>query len=557
MNYAQHFNPRETPQSEQADPRQVKNSAGGYTFQIDCWKRLERFLILGCEGGTYYATEQTLTRENAKTVAECLDADGKRTVKTIVDVSDGGRAPKNDAAIFALALAASALDESTRRDALAALPKVCRIGTHLFAFAEAIDKFRGWGPSLRKAVGRWYSEKSIERLCEQLAKYEQRNGWSHRDLLRLAHPEPKADRAAIYRWATARDLGERSVAGSEKAKRAERKYGAVEGLPAYLAAFDELKHADQKRTIELVREHGFTHEMIDTRHKNSPEVWEALFERMPMTAMIRNLAKMTAVGFLKPLSSSIPVACSRLTDTEALRKARVHPIAVLSALAVYRQGHGEKGSLTWSPVSQIMDALDAGFYASFGALQPSGKRMLLAIDVSGSMDSNPVSGVPGLDCRQAAAAMAMVTARTEPTWHAVGFASNGRGCYGGRWGGNSPVLVDIGITPRMRLDDVIAKMRAVPMGGTDCALPMLHAAGNELGVDCFVVYTDNETWAGQIHPHQALEAYRAKSGIDARLAVSAFTATNFSIAKQDDPRELDIVGFDLNAPAVLAEFARG
>ena len=53
----------------------------------------------------------------------------------IAQVSDAGRAPKNDPALFALAVAAGAEDEQTRRAALSALPQVARTGTHLFQFA--------------------------------------------------------------------------------------------------------------------------------------------------------------------------------------------------------------------------------------------------------------------------------------------------------------------------------------------------------------------------------------------------------------------------------------
>ena len=35
------------------------------------------------------------------------------------------------------------------------------------------------------------------------------------------------------------------------------------------------------------------------------------------------------------------------------------------------------------------------------------------------------------------------------------------------------------------------------MGGTDCAQPMLYAKRKQLDVDVFIVYTDNETWAGK------------------------------------------------------------
>ena len=46
-----------TPQT-QAIPGTVPNSAGGHAFPVDDWTRLDRFLVLGSEGGSYYAAER-------------------------------------------------------------------------------------------------------------------------------------------------------------------------------------------------------------------------------------------------------------------------------------------------------------------------------------------------------------------------------------------------------------------------------------------------------------------------------------------------------------------
>lgn len=93
------------------------------------------------------------------------------------------------------------------------------------------------------------------------------------------------------------------------------------------------------------------------------------------------------------------------------------------------------------------------------------------------------------------------------------------------------------------------------MGGTDCALPMLYAAARKLEVDVFHIYTDNETWAGGIHPFQALRQYREQTGIPAKLVIVAMTSTGFSIADPNDAGMLDVAGFDSAAPAVIADFA--
>src|ERR1043166_7979381 len=107
--------------------------------------RRGRFLMPGSEGGSYYASELELTRKNAQAVERCIGEDGPRAVQEIARVSDEGRAPKNDPAIFARAMAAGIGDEPTRKAALEALSQVCRTGTHLFQFATFVEGFRGWG----------------------------------------------------------------------------------------------------------------------------------------------------------------------------------------------------------------------------------------------------------------------------------------------------------------------------------------------------------------------------------------------------------------------------
>lgn len=142
-------------------------------------------------------------------------------------------------------------------------------------------------------------------------------------------------------------------------------------------------------------------------------VWEALLEEMPITALVRNLATMTRVGLLDPSSAATAHVVAELADAERIRRARVHPIAVLAALRTYASGRGARGRNEWRPVRQIVDALDGAFYAAFGNVESTGKRLFIALDVSGSMTSGMVAGIPGLTPRDASAALALVTAATE------------------------------------------------------------------------------------------------------------------------------------------------
>ena len=93
-------------------------------------------------------------------------------------------------------------------------------------------------------------------------------------------------------------------------------------------------------------------------------------------------------------------------------------------------------------------------------------------------------------------------------------------------------------------------------GSTDCALPMLDAMECGIEADAFVVITDNETWYGDVHPSEALNQYRKKTGINAKMIVVAMEGNHFSIADPKDPGMIDVVGFDASLPKVVEEFLR-
>ena len=546
MKYAKVFNTRNTPQHQPIPgTNQVPNAAGGFAWAVNDWTRLNRFLILGSEGGTYYASEAKLIRENAEAVLRSIRADGERVVREIVAISDAGRAPKNDPALFALAMCAGLGNEATRKAALNALPSVARTGTHLFHFAEYVEGFRGWGRGLRQAVGSWYDQMPTAQLALQIVKYRQRDKWTHRDLLRLSHPKTEdATRNAMYHWIV---NGWESV-GEEPHPDADLRI---------LWAFERLQRAvNAVEAARLVRDYRLPMEAVPSERRGR-EVWEAVLPHSGLTFLIRNLGNLSKCGILavdNPAETA--EIAGRIADGAALKRARVHPIQLLAALSTYRTGRGARGGGQWDVAPAIVDALDAAFYAAFGNVELAGKRWVLALDVSGSMAMGEIAGIPGLTPRVGSAAMAMVTYRVEPAVALVAFTA-GTGGAGGRWGGGTPGMTPLAISRKQRLDDVVASVSALPMGGTDCALPMRWALNNRVEADAFVIYTDNETWAGSVHPAQALREYREKTGIAARLIVVGMTSGGFMIADPNDAGMLDIAGFDAAAPEVIRQFAAG
>lgn len=536
MNYlSKGYGTKATPQSE-AIPgsTQTMNSAGGFAWSVDDRTRVRRFLILGSEGGTYYQRERELTKENIAAGLRMLAEDGAWLVNEIVSVSLAGRAPKVNPTIFLLAAACNAPELATRRAAFRAIPVVCRTGTHLFTFCRYVEQFRGWGRGLKSAVADWYFQ-DTSKLALQAVKYRQREGWTHRDVLRLTHPKTKDERLeGVWKF---------MLSGISDPVVANDAIGREAIITGFLLA---QRSSTPKDTARLVTEYGLPREAVKPEHLTDAGVWEALLHSgahgMPMHALVRNLGNMGKLGLLDQLGSQSSYVIDRLHDQEGITRSRLHPIGVLAALMTYASGHGARGSGVWKPNPQVVDALDSAFYLAFGNVKPIGKPTMLAVDVSGSMGMGEVAGIPGLTPRVAAAAMTLVTAAVEPDYGIFAFSGG---------------FVPLDVTPRMRLTEVLAVVDRYNFDRTDCAQPMLFALRKKVAVDTFVVYTDSETWAGSVHPVQALERYRREVRPGARSAVVGMVSNGFTIADPDDAGMLDLVGFDTATPELIRSFGAG
>lgn len=522
-----------TPQSQPIPGRETEmklNNAGGFTFSLDKWGVLDRFIMIGSEGGNYYVGERDVTKQSFTVVKQCLAEDGLRAVARAVEYSTAGRAPKNDPAVVVLALAAVYGDDKTKEAAFEALPKVARTGTWLFLFVSIVDSLGKWNAATKRGVAKWYTSKTMDRLAVQLLKYQSRNGWAHRDVLRLAHVKPSNDvQSNLFRYAV------KGADGMEMGM----------NVPKLVVDFETLKRTDSKsevlRLIESNRDLSW--EMVPTQWHKDNDVMMALLPHMGLTALTRKLALLTQNGLIAPLSAATKLVVEKLSDAESLKAQRVHPITLLQALRIYSAGHllelrpGQEQK-KWKPEQRIVDALDSAFYAAFGNVEKTSESYLLGVDCSGSMFDARVNGMQGLTAADVAAVMALAIAKNQPNYWIGGFNTG---------------MSELKISPNMRLDKVLQVMESFNWGGTDCAQPMLHAAKHKMEVDKFVVVTDNETWAGSIQPTQALKQYRQKFGRPSRNIVIGTMMSEFTIADPKDPYQLDIAGFDAAAPQIIAQ----
>ncbi len=517
-----------TPVTKKAAPGQKKSHQGGYVFVVGDMERARRFLIMGAETSFYQAGAQ-IALENATTLQKLAKSEQAfALIDLIEEISVGGRAAKQSPGLFALALViGTAEDSRVKAYAYSKLSAVARTASTLFEFTSYLQQFQHLGGmGFQKAVGRWYTEKSVDSLAYQMVKYRQRDGFDHSRLLRLSKRVKSNERpelGPLLDWSLGKPVEE------------------PEKIPGIVKGFELAKNASSADEVaRLVREYKLSWEMVPSERLNDVKVWDALLDgNVPLGALIRQLPRLTNLGILSQLGGRTAEIEDRLTDREALKKARIHPLNVLAAQRTYASGRGR--SQSWTPVRRITDALEKTFYASFDAIEPTGKRWYLGLDVSASMTWAKISESLPLTPREASAVMAMVTARTEREHY---------------FGAFSDAMHAVDLTPSDTLAATIRKLESVRMGGTNLSLPMVDALQKKIPVDAFVVYTDNELGLGRTHPFQALEQYRQGMGIDAKLIVVAMTATRFSIANPNDPGMLDIAGFDTAAPGLMAEFVR-
>ena len=520
-----------TPQSQAIPGREAemaRNNAGGFTFTLDKWGTLDRFIMIGSEGGNYYVGQNDLTKQSFTNTLACIAEDGVRAVNRAVEYSVAGRAPKNDAALVVLALAAAKGSPAVQAAAYDALPKVARIGTHLFTFVSILNSMGKWNAAAKRGLSKWYTNRSIEKLAVQMLKYQSRNGWSHRDVLRLAHVKAQNE--------VQNNLFKYVVKGGEALSHGDP-------IPQLVVDFEFLKRAENSKDVVRLIESNkdISWELVPTQFLKDPDVLMALLPNMGLTAVIRQLGKLSAAGVIAPLSSGSKLVMSKLQDAEALKAQRVHPITLLQAFKQYQQGRGDKGSLVWTPDQRVLDTVNDAFYASFSNVEDTGAGILMGVDCSGSMWGASVNGSPNLCAAEVAAVMALAIVKNQKNFWIGGFNTR---------------MSELKITPNMRLDAVLNVMQRFSWGGTDCAQPMLHAMQNNMSnVDLFVTITDNETWAGHIQPVQALRDYRKKHVATAKNVVIGTSVSSFTIADPKDAGMLDIAGFDSAAPQIIADFA--
>ncbi|RVE61566.1 hypothetical protein OJAV_G00171890 [Oryzias javanicus] len=513
------------------------------------WRhQLRRFLCYGSEGNVFTARDQgRISLNNAEALLSCLqeEEDGAEVVEEIRRFVQEGRVVRLDPSFFALALCSQHSKRKTREAAFKALKELCRDPAHLFAVVQYKKELREgmkcgiWGRALRTAVSDWYNKQDPMVLAAAVTRCKQREGWSHKDLLRLSHTKPSKEAVALISKYVTKGWTEVQAFYADKENSEE-----VVKVLSYLEAVEKVKHScDETEVINLIGEHKLEMEQLLTQHLQSKQVWRALLNDMPLHSVLKILGRMTANEVLEPRSSTTQSLCERIRNEDTLKKENIHPFSIFLAMENYKRGHqGYLGRTKWEPNNCILKALESAFYSSFMNVEPVGKRFLVAVDVSMSLIDILLGTSVNTPVAAAAAAITMIFARTEADTHVLVFSDG--------------AVVPCPLSPQMTLADVAAKLGTNSSGDTDCSLPITWATENGKCVDVFIILTNNPVGTLTTSPVESLKKYRQTTGVHSKLVVCGLTSTGNAITDTEDRGLLSMCGFDLGTLTVIRNFSQ-
>lgn len=184
---------------------------------------------------------------------------------------------------------------------------------------------QNWGRAQRRAVSNWYLNQNPSKLAMAVTKYQNREGYTHRDILRLAHPSTKDPLLCFlfdyitHGWTKAlenlnkpkettqgetMETTEASASVEGHASNTADNDGddednnvklvTIEKLKEFLETVENMKKStDENELATAIRQQGLVREHMPTTMLRSTTIWSALLEKMPLTAMIRNLGKLS------------------------------------------------------------------------------------------------------------------------------------------------------------------------------------------------------------------------------------------------------------------------
>lgn len=521
---------------------QATNRSGGLVHVASDDDRFIRALTIGADMGTFYIDQEKLSLQTIDFLKDYISHNPHKAVETIREVSSSGRAAKNSHSVFALAVAFSLNDAETTQYAKDAFLDVVRTTFDLTEFLASLKALgAGMGRAKKNSVATWYESKDSDQLAYQVVKYRQRGGYTHRDMLRISHPDLGNENLVNFIL---------SLGG------AERNYDK-DALPQVAQNYLKVSSVtNEAEAVSIIQNSSgrFAWEFLDTSLLNSPHVWKALLEgnHVGYIALLRNLSRLYKIGLLDKDGDTLGIIKNKLVSEKDIAASRVHPMHILNAMYLLAEKvNGIEESyfssvVTPSLKTPVSDELNKALVISYDNIEPTGKKISLAVDVSASMNSNMIGWNwwnfrKGATPRQVSAMLASLLLHNEGGDNVDVFAF-------------SDYLMELDVDENTTVSQFVTLTDNLPFSFTNAALQIEKAIEDGQVYDAFITITDNET---QFKVDDVLAQYRKDVNPDAKLVVISVTGDKFSVNDPHDLNGLDVCGADAASLNYVTDFIAG
>lgn len=439
-----------------------ENSEKAPAYAFGAEHALAQYASTGCLNSTFYATAE----DQAQAILDLSKQVRPEFIaKAAVYCKDKGLMKDTPALLLAI------LSGQKQNDLVKAIfPKVVRGVKDMRNVAQIIRSGitgrKSFGSTMKHLMAKWLSERSPESLFKQSIGQSP----SLADVIKMVHPRPgKPGQADFFGY----------MIGKCK---------NIAALPDNVKAFEAIKEAKGlgDRDIESI---PF---MMLTNLELGEKDWARLAGTMTWNQLRQNLNSLNKHGVFKD-KALLRMVCEKLASPSEVERARVFPYQIFTSYMFTKElDHDIRGA--------IQDALDHSL-ANLPSF--SDKKICIAVDVSGSMDS-PITGyrkgaTSKVSCAQVASLFAAAFIKKNKDTICVAFDSEIYLCQ-----------------EVNRRDSVVTLAESFGFGGggTNCSLPLQWLINEKQKVDLVVYLSDNESWidAKTTTRHYAWEPERGGTG---------------------------------------------
>lgn len=415
------------------------NEARGKAYARTPKQALAQYAATGCLNGTFYATAE---EQLAVMLGLCEKVETSFLAQTALWCREAGSMKDMPALLCAvLATRNLALLESI-------FPRVLDNGKMLRNFVQIVRSGvvgrKSFGTAVKRMLRNWLEARSDAALFVDSVGQSP----SIADVIKMVHPKPaNAERAALYGYLIGRPY--------DLAK-----------LPRIVGEYEKFKRGE---TLE-VPDVSF---QLLTALPLSQSDWTAIARNAPWQMTRMNLNTFARHGVFADEEVTKKIA-ARLTNPEAIAKARVFPYQLMTAYAA-----------AGDTVPRIVrDALQNAMEIATANVPQIDGKIFLCPDVSGSM-SSPATGhrkgsTTVVRCIDIASLMSATILRANPSAEVLPFETD---------------VVKVALNSRDSIMTNAEKLAAVGGGGTNCSAPLARLNKQKANGDLVIFVSDNESWA--------------------------------------------------------------